>query len=437
MDILEACAQFAGAAFVSGVWQGALLAAAVGLCLRLVPRATASLRFTLWTGVLIVVALLPWVESGASRHATISLHAPLLLVDERWSLGLAAVWATFSLLRACSLIVHGVHLWRLHREAEPVAVPGQIHRLLQACDRTVELRTSNQLDRPGVIGFFRPCILIPGWLYPQLTMPELEQIVLHELEHLRRGDDWLNLFQKLSLVLFPLNPVLIGIERLLCRERELACDDGVLRRTGEPCVYASCLATLAERGLDHRGLSLALGALERRSELSRRVHRILRGRVVLPPVQARLLTAVVCLVLLGGAAELARCPQLVSFAASGQRVAVAARPGPLPFHPGQGFFYGDGDAQTSSATLEKVALAGYPARYHIVGAKKKHRAVRGMTSGLGVPEDQPAASTGITLMRTSSFEVDSPRLSTLGEELTVTGTFAALRVDGGWLLIRL
>ena len=55
---------------------------------------------------------------------------------------------------------------------------------------------------------------------------------MHEMEHLRRGDDWTNLLQKAGLVFFPLNPASFWVERRLCAERELACDDCVLRSSG-------------------------------------------------------------------------------------------------------------------------------------------------------------------------------------------------------------
>jgi hypothetical protein len=174
------------------------------------------------------------------------------------------------------------------------------------------------LERPGVIGFLAPRILIPEWLFARLSPAELDQIVLHETEHLRRGDDWTNLLQKLVLILFPLSPALIWMERRLCTEREMACDEGVIRRTQAPRAYAECLASLAERGLEHRGHGLALGALslgawQRRPELVRRVHSILRGRSVLHPIAARSLMAVLGCGLLLGAAGLARCPQMVAF----------------------------------------------------------------------------------------------------------------------------
>ncbi len=185
-----------------------------------------------------------------------------------------------------------------------------------------------------MIGFFAPRILIPEWLFDRLTPAELEQVVLHEAEHLRRHDDWINLLQKFALVLFPLNPALAWMERRLCREREMACDEGVVCKTQAPRAYAACLTSLAERGLarnldrnlDRRAEALSLAAWRRRPELVRRVHSILRGKQSLHPLAARVLVAAVGCGLLVASAELSRCPQMVAFVAA---------PQPHPFETAQ------------------------------------------------------------------------------------------------------
>ena len=172
-----------------------------------------------------------------------------------------------------------------------------------------------------MIGFFAPRILIPDWLFSKLTPAELEQVVLHEAEHLSRRDDWTNLLQKIALVLFPLNPALVWIERRLCREREMACDEGVVRRTEAPRDYAACLASLAERGMERRmelkierrAHALSLGAFDRRPELVRRVSSLLARRPALHPMAARALVGVAACGLLAASVELARCPQMVEF----------------------------------------------------------------------------------------------------------------------------
>ena len=176
-----------------------------------------------------------------------------------------------------SLALHSVRLRRLWKAARPVEVSAALVDALEDVrGGRVEICTTQSLDRPSVIGFLAPRILIPAWLMAGLTQGELEQIVLHEAEHLRRRDDWTNLAQKLALVVFPLNPALVWMEHRLCREREMACDEGVVRITNAPRAYAACLASLAERGLERRQAeALSLGAWQRRPELVHRVHGIL------------------------------------------------------------------------------------------------------------------------------------------------------------------
>ena len=347
LPAFEDIAQLSATAAVAGLWQGIALAATAALALRLVPRTTATVRFFLWTAVLLGAAFLPFLHVPATAHAaaTHAQAASLLHLSRSWSFAIAALWLAFTLFRLAQLGVQGVRLRALWSNATPTPAAPEIATLLATVPlRRVEFCLSTEVDRPSVIGFFSPRILIPDWLFPQLTAPELFQIVLHEVEHLRRADDWLNLLQKVSLALFPLNPALVWIERRLCSERELACDDGVLRVTLAPRVYATCLATLAERRLQYRSahrsaLSLALGALGAlgRSELARRVYSILNRQPSLSPARTRAVTAMLAVGLAGCAAELARSPQLVSFTApiptSAQQSAATIAPAPLSSQP--------------------------------------------------------------------------------------------------------
>jgi beta-lactamase regulating signal transducer with metallopeptidase domain len=318
-------AQQAAAIAVTTVWQGAVIAYGLAICLRLAPRTSAEHRFAIWAAAFVTLVSLPFVKlaanipTGAAAYAVPANAArPLLSIDTRWSLLIAALWAVATLYRAVDLAIHCFRLRRLWREAVPADLENNLSELLAATKANwrrgpVEVCTTTTLQRPSVIGFFKPRILIPDWLFARLTPGELEQIVLHEAEHLRRHDDWTNLLQKLGLVLFPLNPALAWIERRLCREREMACDDGVIEITHAPRAYAACLTSLAERGLERRAEALSLGAWQRRPELVHRVHSILRRRHTLGRVGTRALLGAIGCSLVFGSLELARCPQLVAF----------------------------------------------------------------------------------------------------------------------------
>ncbi len=338
-------AQAAAPAMVTALWQGAAVAAGLAVCLRLAPRMPAAQRFTAWLAgfaALVALPLLPLVghdgpgAAGGAGTQPMAMAHPMLEVNLRWGMALAALWLVASLFRAVDLALHSLRLRALWKKAAPVDAGGAVMLPRMRGRRAVELCTTQELERPSVIGFFAPRILIPAWLMAKLTEGELDQIVLHETEHLRRRDDWTNLLQKIALVLFPLNPALWWMERQLCREREMACDEGVIRVTRKPRAYAACLTSLAERGLERRATeALSLGAWQRRPELVHRVHSILRrGRTLHPLATHAMLGALGCGLAMG-TVELARCPQMVAFvpepsAAPLPELAKAAAPRLLP-----------------------------------------------------------------------------------------------------------
>jgi Zn-dependent protease with chaperone function len=318
--------QVATGSLVSAVWQGCLLAVVVWAGLKLLPKTPAAVRFAIWFGVFLVVAGLPVAALWGGAVSGAGGHAALLTLDSRWCVAVVGVWGLASLVRAGMLVVAAFRVRALWKRAEAVDVSpwlaapnpstgsGQAmgHPMLWP-KRRVQVCVSDEVDRPGVIGFFSPKILIPRWLLEKLTPGELRQICLHESGHIGRADDWLNLVQKIALVVFPLNPALAWIERKLCFERELACDERVLQETGAPKAYAACLAGLAEYRMGRRGTALSIGALGRESELGQRVGRILRGGAGMKAVHARLVLGGAMLGLVAGAVELARVPQVVAF----------------------------------------------------------------------------------------------------------------------------
>ena len=330
-EVIAGASQAATSALAAALWQGALLAGAAALGLRVLPETPAPVRFMIWFAVFLLVAGLPFLPMAVG-HASAAqsgiVSRPWLTLDASWCVWIAAVWAAISLTRGITLLVAALRVRALWKRAWPVeaALP-ELARGARVC-------VSNEVDRPTVIGFLAPKIVMPEWLLEKLSLAELEQVVLHEAGHLSRRDDWLNLLQKIALVMFPLNPALAWVERRLCFERELACDERVLRVTGSPRAYAECLTTLAEHRLARRGLvrelALALGALGRESELGQRVLRILRGGGRMKRRQARLVFGGSMLTLVFAAGALERSPQIVAFSHSTGVQAASVRAAALP-----------------------------------------------------------------------------------------------------------
>lgn len=317
----EVFGQDAGTTLIASIWQSAVIVCGLEIALRMMTRISAAQRFAIWTagfGVAAGLPLLPLIHFGAKGAGATAAGAEparaLLQIDARWGLAIAGIWVAASAIRGVDLAVHSLRLRRLWKAAVPVAVSESVAAGLKGVRKgRVTICTTEMLDRPSVIGFLVPRILIPKWLIDRLSSGELEQIVLHEAEHLLRRDDWTNLAQKLALVAFPLNPALAWMESRLCREREMACDEGVVRITNAPRAYAACLANLAERGLERRAEALSLGAWHKRSELVHRVHGILLRKRGMSRAAAGVVLGAVGCALVGATVEMARCPQLVAF----------------------------------------------------------------------------------------------------------------------------
>ncbi|HTX76202.1 MAG TPA: M56 family metallopeptidase [Terracidiphilus sp.] len=455
-SILTGWSGSAASALVAAVWEGALLATAVWVVLRLLPRLSAAARSVVWLNVFVLMALLHLVPllTGAPAAGQATASHPLRL-DPRWSLLIAGLWLALSLLRAAQLATGAAHLRRLGRGAQPMDVSADLAELLEHHGHSVELCVSQEVARPSVLGFFRPRILVPPGLIERLTPAELKQVILHEMEHLRRGDDWTNLIQKLALVLFPLNPALAWVERRLCTERELACDDRVLHEGSGRKAYALCLAHLAEYSLVRRGFGLVLGAWEHRPELVRRVQRILRG-----PVRSMgrtpALAATVSLVAgaLGCALALAHTPEMVSFAppqlTSAQMAAsldlgqVSRALGGTPRMV---------KAELPPAQMREVpAAASHSVRSHAMRSAVVRQRIHSAlpASRLAELRTPPPPQAGTLLVMTEWTDVDTPsqfvvafaqtpdvKPGAMQAPATVHSTYAVVRTPVGWLVIQI
>ena len=326
----SAAAGLCGQVFFAGLWQGAALAIAVAIGLRLSPRTSAAVRFLVWTLAFVVALVAPLLGLSERPGASSGRSAATLHLDPTWGYAVVGVWATLTLYRAARLAVHLVHLRRMRQNATPILLDNQAHQetiaLLHRAPRPVSLYLSADVDSPSVIGFRSARLFIPAWLFARLTPADLRQVVLHELEHVRRRDSWINLIQKVGMALFPLSPALLWMDRRLSIERELACDAGVVARTAEPLEYARCLTRLAEYRLRYRRLALALAAWGRRSELGRRVQCLLRQEAARPPRRAGVAAVLLSLAIVGVGAEMTRAPRLVSFSDAGLVTTVAALP---------------------------------------------------------------------------------------------------------------
>lgn len=304
--------------------EGGVICLCAALILRLVPRQNAASRFAVWFSALVAVAFLPWVNGGwlhtgvanaAAGHAAIAL-------PKSWAIYFLAGWGILALWFSLRLGRAIWHLNALRKSCIPID-PSELDPVLQRTlqqhggGRQIALCTSEQVRVPTAVGLVKPAILIPHSLMCELSACELNQVVLHELAHFRRWDDWTNLIQQVLTALLFFHPAVWWIEKKLGLEREMACDDAVLAETASPRAYAECLARLAEKNFVTRGIALAQSVLGKVRQTSARVARILDVNRPAPAAYtSRLAVALVAVLAMACAVVYSRSPKLVGFGRS-------------------------------------------------------------------------------------------------------------------------
>lgn len=301
--------------------EGGAICVCAALMLRVIPRQNAATRFAVWFSALMAVAVLPWI-SGAWLHAGVAhaaaRHAAIAL-PESWAIYFLVGWG---LLALCFCLRLGSAIWQLNTlrnnciAVDPSELDPVVRETLQRYGgrRRIRLCTSQQVRVPTAAGLVRPMILMPRRLMRELSPAELNQVVLHELAHFRRWDDWTNLIQQIVTALLFFHPAIWWIERRLGLEREMACDDAVLAETGSPREYAECLARLAEKTLVSRSVALAQSVLGKVRQTSARVARILDVNRPAPARYAsRIAVSLVAVLAIACAVIYSRSPKLITF----------------------------------------------------------------------------------------------------------------------------
>ena len=288
MGAASAWARPAVEAVLNGVWQGILLVAVLALGMRLARRANAATRYAVWFITLAAVAVLPPV-GWAWRAAVGSLGAAgaaeagpaLLLPGGPWPEVALAVWLVTSVVLLARVARGYRSMQALKERSEPLSAEeaSLFEDLLEGHRgrRPIRIRRSGELPSPITAGLANPMILLPVDLLRALDAEDLRRIVLHELTHVRRGDDRAILLQRFIEAVFFFHPAVRFVASRLDLEREVACDDRVVELTGERKAYARCLARLAELGVV-RHSALASGALLHRGHLVQRVTLLLDAR---------------------------------------------------------------------------------------------------------------------------------------------------------------
>jgi len=160
------------------------------------------------------------------------------------------VWIVGSMFTFAWMLTGVAGAERLRR----LSAPPVDHRVQDLCRRLadclkircrVSVAFCQRISSPVLVGIVRPVILLPPGLVLGLGPEQVEMLLLHELAHVRRWDNLVNLLQRTVESLLFFHPAVWLVSRWVRQEREHCCDDLVLRRTADRSAYAETLLVVA------------------------------------------------------------------------------------------------------------------------------------------------------------------------------------------------
>ncbi len=231
----------------------------------------------------IVAMSRPSVGSDDTPASDITQVGPLAPVNARGSRPLrvtqtllAAVWASGATLVLLSFVAGSWQLQRARRGSVAwVEGEAMVNHLAAAAGihRPVEALLHHTLPAPMTWGFAHPAVVLPADIHTW-TDRDVRHAVIHELEHVRRGDWLVQVVAGTVCAVYWFHPFVWTMWRQLRLEADRACDDAVLAGA-DRTVYAQQLVTLARRLSGHGARPIL--EMARRTDLSKRVAAVLDG----------------------------------------------------------------------------------------------------------------------------------------------------------------
>jgi beta-lactamase regulating signal transducer with metallopeptidase domain len=333
LEFLNALSAAGLMAVLNTLWQALAVAAVMWFILRLMPRVNAATRHAVWWAVLALVVLMPLTillprrapvpsaavgtekqirtralpssattplaAGGAYVPASPLASAPLPALNSRptaaprvripiefhlgnWPSSLLFLWIAACCLLLSRIVYGYLRIRGLRKRARPASSDLAVRfeqRLRDShTSRSPQLLVSDELISPLAAGFLHPVVILPQTLLAEIAEPELDCVLLHELAHVARRDDWTNLLGRLASAVLVFHPVAVWVLRRIQREREIACDDWVVAATGSAVHYAFTLGHIAEFCSARRRGLLATEMAHRSSKISERIEILLGPR---------------------------------------------------------------------------------------------------------------------------------------------------------------
>lgn len=278
------------------LWQSTLFALAIAGLTLLLRRNSARLRYWLWlvasikflvpfAALAALGAQIPWhpvvAEQGAAAPVVLDIAgdftAPMAFDLQQVPANGAATppEATLPLMWVFAAWAMGAGFVSVRWLTRWLEVRRALHNSVRmtGIDFPVPVRATSAGFEPGIVGIFRPSLLVPAGIQERLTPAQMQAVLAHERCHLRCRDNLAASLHMRVEVLFWFHPLVWWIGARLIEERERACDEEVVREGHSAAGYAEGILAVCEHYIASRlrSVSGVSGA-----DLRKRIERIAR-----------------------------------------------------------------------------------------------------------------------------------------------------------------
>ncbi len=127
--------------------------------------------------------------------------------------------------------------WRFQRQckrrrkliATPDIYTHHLPKKFQRLTKSIGIYTTSMMTTPFVTGLIRPAIYLPEGFFKRFSSDQQAWIITHELNHIRRGDLWIQAAYEGLRALFWFHPAIHIAHHCLREDQELACDHSLLK----------------------------------------------------------------------------------------------------------------------------------------------------------------------------------------------------------------
>lgn len=173
--------------------------------------------------------------------------------------------------------------------------------LLSDCEERLQIRTRVELScnalvtSPMLLGFFRPCIVLPD---RELEEKDLSYILVHELIHYKQRDIFYKWLVQMVVCIHWFNPFVYLLEKEINKSCELSCDETVLSVFGDSAKreYGDMLLSFVRADSPYKNSVVSITLTEGAGQLKERLGAIMKyqKKSKIAHVVAAVCTVAVC-----------------------------------------------------------------------------------------------------------------------------------------------